>query len=219
MTNYTQVITVNDDQAPTIVCNGASPMSVTLNTTYFESGVNTGDNCSSVTVTTNGTVNTSVVGTYTITYTSTDACGNHASIQRTVNVSGTQYKPAGQSCVINGSLSPGHQILQPVNVDGTSSFKQGSTVPLKFMVFDSNCNSVGTPGVVTSFTLVNTSVGAPGVNETVTSTTPDTAFRWDPSAQQWIFNLSTKNLPKNTTFFYEIKLNDGTSILFSFALK
>src|SRR5207249_8509027 len=176
------------------------------------------DNCS-VTVTPNGTVNATVVGAYPVTYTATDACGNHIALTRTVNVSGTQYKPAGQSCVVNGSLTPGHQILQPVNVDGSSVFKQGSTVPLKFMVFDANCNSVGTAGVVTGMSMTGMAKGTQtSVNEPIVSTTPDTTFRWDPSAQQWIFNLSTKNLPSNATFTYIINLNDGSMITFSFGL-
>jgi len=57
------------------------------------------------------------------------------------------------------------------------------------------------------------------VNETIISTTPDTTFRWDPSGQQWIFNLSTKNLPSNATFKYVITLNDNTTIQFQFGLK
>ena len=44
----------------------------------------------------------------------------------------------------------GHQILQPINIDGSSVFKQGSTVPAKFRVCDASGNSLGTPGVVTS---------------------------------------------------------------------
>jgi hypothetical protein len=57
------------------------------------------------------------------------------------------------------------------------------------------------------------------VNETIVSTTPDTAFRWDPSGQQWIFNISTKNLKANTTYMYDVALNDGTHIRFKFGLK
>src|SRR5204863_3798571 len=97
--------------------------------------------------------------------------------------------------------SPGHAILQPVNTDGTSVFKQGSTVPAKFRVCDANGNSVGTPGVVRSFIQGSVSAGVvTTVNETVDSTTPDTAFRWDPTAQQWIFNMSTKSLQANKTY-------------------
>ena len=60
------------------------------------------------------------------------------------------------------------------------------------------------------------------VNEAVTSTTPDTAFRWDATNQQWIFNMSTKTSPQNVanqTYYYRIDLNDGTSIYFQFGLK
>src|SRR5262249_53941539 len=130
------------------------------------------------------------------------------------------YQPAGQSCVVNGSLTPGHQILPPIKIDGSSVFKQGSTVPAKFMVFDANCNSVGTPGVVTRFVLSNTSNGlVADVNQLLDSTTPDNAFGWDPSAQQWSFNISTKGLKGNAHYFYEIDLDDGSSILFDFGLK
>src|SRR5207245_1590528 len=82
------------------------------------------------------------------------------------------YKPANYSCVVSGSLTPGHTILQPVNADGTSVFKQGSTVPLKFMVFDANCNSVGTAGVVTGMTLTASIPGTPGA-----ATTPEPSRR------------------------------------------
>ena len=55
----------------------------------------------------------------------------------------------------------------------------------------------------------------------VYSTTPDTAFRW--AGDQWIFNQSTKNngtLNKTgTTYFFQINLNDGSSIFFQYGLK
>jgi HSP20 family molecular chaperone IbpA len=125
---------------------------------------------------------------------------------------------------ICGSLTIGYGgnsgILQPINVDGSSVFKQGSTVPAKFKVFDANGNSVGTPGVVASFYLVHVgAVTGAGVNETVLSTTPDTAFRWDASGQQWIFNISTKTLRADTKYSYLITLKDGSTIPFAFGLK
>jgi hypothetical protein len=114
----------------------------------------------------------------------------------------------------------GHQILQPINTDGMSVFKQGSTVPAKFRVCDANGVSIGTAGVVMGFTAASQAGTATAtVNETIVSTTPDTAFRWDPTAQQWIFNISTKNLKANTTYMYDVALNDGTHIRFQFGLK
>ena len=114
----------------------------------------------------------------------------------------------------------GHQILQPIDADGSSVFKKGSTVPAKFRVCDANGRSVGTPGVVTSFRLIQTINGTvTNVDEAVISTTPDVAFRWSSTDQQWIFNMNTKSLSAPTTYRYEIKLNDGSSILYQFGLK
>jgi hypothetical protein len=115
----------------------------------------------------------------------------------------------------------GHAIRQPINADGTSVFKQKSTVPAKFAVCDVNGLSIGTPGVVSSFRLTGQGVGTVVAipDEAVDSTTPDTAFRWDPTAQQWIFNMNTKTLPDNMTYQYTITLNDGSMIVFVFGLK
>jgi hypothetical protein len=117
--------------------------------------------------------------------------------------------------------SPGHQILQPINPDGSSVFKQGSTVPAKFRVCDAGGNSVGVAGVVTSFRLVRIVSGTQddAVNEPVISTTPDTAFRWSSTDQQWIYNINTKNLTKGRTYYYQITLADTSVIAFSFGLK
>jgi hypothetical protein len=110
--------------------------------------------------------------------------------------------------------------LQPISANGTSTFKQGSTVPAKFRVCDASGNSVGTSGVVTSFYLAQTLSGTATQNfdETVASTTPDTSFRWDPTAQQWIFNINTKGLATSTTYIYAIGLNDGSTIKFQYGL-
>ncbi len=121
----------------------------------------------------------------------------------------------------------GHQILHPINADGTSVWKLGSTVPTKFRVCDINRNSVGPnsafSSVVQSYILAGKNGTVQGsIDESHYSNTPDTAFRWDPTAQQWIYNISTKTAPVNvvnTTYYFRIDLNDGTSIWFNFGLK
>ena len=116
--------------------------------------------------------------------------------------------------------APGHAILQPIDADNSSIFKQGSTVPAKFRVCDANGNSISTAGVVQSFRLVSVSNGVSGaVDEPVDSTTPDVAFRWSSSDQQWIFNINTKSLSANKRYTYEITLNDDSKITFAFGLK
>ena len=121
----------------------------------------------------------------------------------------------------------GRTVLQPVNLDSTSVFKAGSTVPIKFRVCDANGNPVGGAVLVVKVGLdghadpivYNTVNNVGPVDETVVSTTPDADFRWDASGQQFIFNLNTKNLKAGVHYFYRIDLIDGTSIYFDFGVK
>jgi hypothetical protein len=155
------------------------------------------------------------------------SAGNHTlSVIFTPNDS-SDYTPRSETATVkvqyssNGCLGDlGHSILQPINANGTSTFKQGSTVPAKFRVCDASGNSVGSAGLVTSFNLVQTLNGtvAQSVDDTVASTTPDNSFRWDPTAQQWIFNISTKGLGTSTTYVYAVGLNDGSTIRFQYGL-
>ena len=154
------------------------------------------------------------VGTFTATCSgATDKAGNASTpVSVTYQV---QFAPVGTSCL----GSPAHQVLQPINVDGSSVFKQKSTVPVKFRVCDANGVSIGA-NVVAAFNLVLvTGVTATAVNEEVQSTTPDTVFRFDPTAQQWIFNTNTKPLSASQAYRYRITLTDGTFIDYQFGLK
>lgn len=128
-----------------------------------------------------------------------------------------QYEPVGAAC--DGAA--GHQILQPIDPGGTSVFKQGQTVPVKFRVCDANGVSIGSAGVVSSFLLTQTVSGTvtTNVEDIVDTNNPDTAFRWDSTDQQWIFNISTQNLAANSTYIYTITLNDGTIITFQYGLR
>ena len=59
--------------------------------------------------------------------------------------------------------------------------------------------------MVNSFRLVQIINGTAvsDVNQAVDSTTPDNSFRWDSTAQQWIFNINSKGLKPvpGMTFF------------------
>jgi hypothetical protein len=144
------------------------------------------------------------------------ATPNYNSATKTVTIL-VQYKGLGTIC--DGDA--GHQILQPINADGSSVFNGKSTSPAKFRVCDANGVSIGTPGLVSSFAIYQIVTGTvvSAVTEDVYSTTPDMAFRWDPTGQQWIFNINNKSYPSNQTYYFQIKLNDGSSILFDYGLK
>jgi hypothetical protein len=159
-----------------------------------------------------GALDTASVGSKSFTVTATDAVGNKTSTTDTYTV---VYARSG-TCA--GDF--GHQILQPINVDGTSVWKQGRTVPAKFRVCDAKGVSIGTPGVVASFMLGQVVSGTvTDVDETVSSTSADPAFRWDSIGQQWTFNISTASLAAGKTYVYRIQLNDGSTIGFQFGLK
>jgi hypothetical protein len=162
----------------------------------------------------------SPVGTYQINAAVGTLAANNYTFGVVNGILTIQYASGG---ICDGDA--GRQILQPINASGTMSvFKMGSTVPTKFRVCDANGVSVGTPGVVTGYGLTAAaSSSAITVDEDVYSTTPDTAFRWDSTGQQWIFNQSTKNNgtlnQTGMTYFFTINLNDGTSIYFQYGLK
>jgi hypothetical protein len=152
------------------------------------------------------------VGTTTVNCTAEDSHGNQASGSFTVTV---QLPVAGGQC----KGVPGHQILPPIDRDGSSVFKQGRTVPARFRVCDSDGKPITTDGLVTDFRLIQiiSNGVVSNVNEVVRSTTPHAEFR--AGARQWIFNISTKKLTAGSTYVYLITLNDGSTIQFQFALK
>jgi hypothetical protein len=84
-----RTVTVQDVKAPVITMNGSNPTIVSGGSTYSDAGATAVDDAdgnvtSKIVVT--GTVNPSVLGSYTITYTVKDNSNNTASLTRTVNV-------------------------------------------------------------------------------------------------------------------------------------
>lgn len=151
------------------------------------------------------------LGTTLVTCSATDSHGNTASASFTVSV---QYA-TGINC---GGVNS-HQVLQPINANGSSVFKQGSVVPVKFRVCTANGDVIADSGVVTSFKLVQITGGGAvsNVDQAVLSATSDSDFRI--GNRQWLFNLSTRNLAAGNTYVYLITLNDGSTIQFQFSLK
>ena len=80
-----------DITGPTITLNGTANMNVVVGGTFTDPGATTDEG----TLTTSGTVDVTTAGTYTITYTSTDATGNTATATRTVAVYQSQFNYSG----------------------------------------------------------------------------------------------------------------------------
>jgi len=129
-------------------------------------------NLGSVTATTpNGSaIDTSVVGAFTFNVTATDLAGNTTSVTHNYTVF---------TYVFGG-------ILAPVSLT-SKEFKQTSTIPVKFQVFNSVTHlPVQGPSATL---LVNGAPATASGGSNVGNT-----FRYDTSAQQYIYNLSTKSL-------------------------
>src|SRR4029078_8290834 len=124
-------------------------------------------------------------GKTTVTCTAADAHGNPASATFTVVV---QYQaPAG-----------GAFFLDPINANGSSIFKKGSTVPVKFKLQGA---SAGIKNLVAHLAVAKVSNGIEGTSiEAVSTAAADAGnvFRYDPACGQYIFNLSTKSLQTGT---------------------
>ena len=83
------VDTTADTMPPTITITGSNPVTITVGDTYSDAGAVTctDDVDASPTLTSSGTVDTSTVGSYTVTYSCTDAANNSATqVSRTVIV-------------------------------------------------------------------------------------------------------------------------------------
>lgn len=90
-----RTITKEDKTPPEIALNGNETIYVTVGNKYNEQGANATDNCDSDlsnSITTEGSVDTNTVGTYTITYKVSDKSGNESRKERKVVVQKASQK-------------------------------------------------------------------------------------------------------------------------------
>lgn len=132
------------------------------------------------------------LGSTTVTCTATDAAGNTGSETFTVTV----------TVAWSG-------VLQPVNADGSSTFKLGSTVPVKFSLTGA---SAGIGNLSARLYLQRLGAGATGgVLEAISTSNATTGnlFRHDGTSQ-YIFNLATKTLSAG---MYQLRIDLGDGVL------
>ncbi|CUR59907.1 exported hypothetical protein [metagenome] len=133
------------------------------------------------------------LGTTTVTCTAKDAAGNIGTESFTVTVTASWSN-----------------VLQPVSVDGSSVFKLGSTVPVKFQLTGASAQISNLTG---RLYLQRVGPGATGtVLEAISTSNATTGnlFRYDGTSGQYIFNLATKTLSVGT---YQLRINLGDGVL------
>ena len=103
--------------------------------------------------------------------------------------------------------------LPPVNPDGGSIFKHGRVVPLKFRLAD--CSGASVTGAVATVEAFFYAAGIVGTQiEDVSSramANTGNQYRYDPLADQYIYNLDTLPLAPATSYVVRTTLDDGTS--------
>jgi hypothetical protein len=190
-----------DATAPSL--NVSCPATALLNSTASAT-VTANDGQSGLALDPTGSVqiDTGTVGPKTVSRTATDNVGHATTASCTTNV---LYRFSG--------------VLQPVNPDGSSIFKLGSTIPVKFSLADTAGVPVGS--AVANLTVAKITNEIDGTYVEAVSTaaaTTGTLFRYDASGQQYIFNLATNGLSKGT-WNLKVSLNDGASYTTRISLK
>ena len=141
------------------------------------------------------------LGTTTVRCSATDRAGNTGTESFTVTV----------TAAWSG-------VLQPVNADGSSIFKLGSTVPVKFQLTGA---SAGISNLQARLYLQRLGASGTGTSVEVVSTSSATTgnlFRYDATSGQYIFNLGTKTLSAGT---YQLRtdLGDGVTRTVNISLR
>jgi hypothetical protein len=141
------------------------------------------------------------LGATTVTCTATDEAGNTGTKMFTVTV----------TAAWSG-------ILQPVNTDGSSIFKLGSTVPVKFQLTGASAGITNLPAQLYLQRLGTAATGGTIEAISTSNATTGNLFRYDATAGQYIFNLSTKTLSSGT-YQLRIDLGDGVHRVVNISLK
>ncbi|GAB3436899.1 OmpL47-type beta-barrel domain-containing protein [Flindersiella endophytica] len=146
-------------------------------------------------------VKTANAGEYAFTVTAKDKAGNVTRVTGAYRVKLYTFGGFGQP-INDPAVNP----TLPM-----STFKTGSTVPVKFQLRDSAGNLVQARTAPQWIVPVRGSLTTASVNESplTADATTDGTFRWDPTAQQYIYNWQTKGLQAGYNYKLGVKLDDG----------
>lgn len=175
-----------NDMTPPTIFSSNDGQTYLLNQVVAANGAATDGGTGVASVTTSvANLDTSSVGTHTFTVTATDYAKNTATKTVTYSV-----------LAFSGFLPP---------VEADRVFKLGSTIPVKFQLRDAEDNFITDAVATISLQkLVGGSPdGSPVDGGSTSAATTGNLFRYDPTSDQYIFNLATKGL---STGIWEITI-------------
>jgi hypothetical protein len=144
------------------------------------------------------------VGTHTLTATATDNAGNSAT--KTLSYTVKPY-------TLNG-------FYQPIDMNNTlNTVKNGSTVPVKFELFNGTTELTNTSAVTSiSAKQIPCAPGLPTDEIEYLAPTGGTSLRYDATAGQFIYNWQT---PKKANTCYSLTMTaaDGSTLVAYFKLR
>jgi Tol biopolymer transport system component len=108
-----------------------------------------------------------------------------------------------------GAIYAWSGVLQPINPDGSSIFKAGSTVPVKFKLIDESAGITNARATLEVTRLSDTISGDVLENPVDVAPTTGEEFLYDDESGQYIYNWRTKGLEPGT-YRLSIDLGDGT---------
>jgi uncharacterized repeat protein (TIGR01451 family) len=193
----TRIVTVEDTVAPVITLNGANPMTVGFGTVFTDPGATASDGCagdltSAIVVT--GSVNTEIVGFYTLTYTVSDPSGHSDTKTRTVEV--LPYNFTGFFAPID-------------NLPAVNEMKAGQAAPVKFSLGGDqglNIFAAGSPNSVQ----INCNTNDPIAPVEETETAGSSSLSYDAASERYKYTWKTESSWKNTCRQLTVTLRDGT---------
>ena len=192
----TRIVTVEDTVAPVITLNGANPMTVGFGTVFTDPGATAADGCagnltSAIVVT--GSVDTTTVGFYALTYTVSDPSGHTDTKVRTVQV--LPYNFTGFFAPID-------------NPPAFNEMKAGQGAPVKFSLGGNqglNIFATGSPSSVQ----ISCSTNDPVLPVEETETTGSSSLTYDAASDQYKYVWKTESSWKNTCRQLTVTLRDG----------
>ena len=155
----------DDTTAPVISLTGDASITISLQDTYTELGATaTDDEDGAITPSVSGTVNEDLTGTYTITYTATDAAGNTNTATRTVVVANDAAALAGTYTASETDVNGPYTYTAPFPVI-TPSTTVNNRVELT-LLGDFNNNTVYMNITGTTITIPSQTVSSVGAVQT-----------------------------------------------------